>query len=343
MILPDSGRAAGIFASVHRRKLDVRKEGGKRMFFGYLKGGDSNSISSLAFRTGVDLGPQGENFLATRSSDAEKAFIIVVDCLDNLQDKALSQSLSFAGELVRLRPQSANAHLLLAALADAKPGNDKKSVELAESSYKEALKLAGQSVAAHANYGCFLFSEKREDEALVEFNKAVEIESDNAFVLLYLVEILQDRDADKAEVFARRLVEKYPDKADYWFKLSTVLGKTGKGEEEVETARKAVSLNEEVPYQHRRRLADALKKVEKLDEAEQCYKLLLEEHQCARCWFAYAELLSRSGAERYAAAVAAIEKAESMNDGKLILRKNLSELRHKLCKPQKPEESKPAP
>ena len=128
--------------------------------------------------------------------------------------------------------------------------------------------------------------------------------------------------------------------ADYWFEFSRVLEKTGKHDEEIETARKCVSLSKDVPYQHRRRFADALKNTKLFFEAEANYKLLLEDHECAACWVAYARLLMKL--DRYGDAIKAIEKAESMNHGKIVPPESLVKLRSKLLESNariKPEDA----
>jgi len=256
----------------------------------------------------------------------------LIDCLEALVNQSVPLAASKAKKLVRLRPQSIGAHLFLASLAEANKDIDKRATKLAESSYKEALKLAPQNFTAHASYGNFLLRNKRNNEAIIELKKAIELEPDNSFVLVGLVRILKGRDAGEAEIFARRLVEKYPENAYFWFELSAVLSKTGKHQEEVQAAKKAVSLSKDVPYQHRRRLADALVKVKQLDEAKLCFELLLKDHECARCWVAYAKLLIKLGPDQYGDAVKAIKKAESMNQDKLVSPESLKKLQEKLTK-----------
>jgi len=329
MILAGSGKVAGVFGSSHRKELGIRGQDSKLIFLHYLKGSDVRPVYSLFDSVGVNPGKPGGRIIR-RKANAEKAFSILIECLEALTKQNIPRALSRAKKLVRLRPESVSAHLLLASLADANKETDKRAIELAETSHKEALKLAPDSVTARASYGNFLSRNKRNDEAIVEFKKAIGLEPDNAFALLKLVGILKDRDANEAELLARRLVERYPQNAGYWFELSKVLEKTGNHQEELEAARRAVSLNEDVPYQHRRRLADALVKVNQLDEADSNYKLLLKDHECPACWFAYASLLSKLGADRYDDAVNALEKAESMNQNKLVSPKKLKKLRDTL-------------
>lgn len=207
---------------------------------------------------------------------------------------------------------------------------DKHAMKLAESSYKEALRLDPENFTANAGYVTFLLGNKRNSEAIVLLNKAIELEPDSPFVLLKLVRIMKDQDPSQAEVYARHLTEKYSANADYWFELSRVLEKTGKHDEEVRTAEKSISLSKDVPYPHRRRLADALTNTTQFCEAETNFKLLLEDHECAACWFAYAKLLMKL--DRDGDAIKAIEKAESMNHDKVVPPESLVKLRSKLLK-----------
>jgi len=325
MILPDTGKLAGVFGNVHRMQT------GQKVFLEYLRGCNVGSIYSLLRKVGVNPEKQN-NEIIKRKPDAEKAFSVLIDCLEAWFNQGVPLALSKAKKLVRLRPQSVNAHLLLSFVAEANKDIDKRATKLAESSHKEALKLAPQSFTAHASYGNFLLRNKRNNEAIIELKKAIELEPDNSFVLVKLVKILKGRDAGEAEVFARRLVEKYPENADFWFELSAVLSKTGKHQEEVQVAKKAVSLSKDVPYQHRRHLADALVKVKQLDQAKLCFELLLKDHECARCWLAYAKLLIKLGPDRYGDAIKAIKKAESMNQDKLVPPESLKKLQEKLTK-----------
>ena len=239
-------------------------------------------------------------------------------------------ALSRIKEVVCLRPQSVNACLLVALLAEIVNDKNKNThtIELAESSYKEALALAPENFAANAGYGNFLVSNKRNSEAVIHLRKAVELEVESSFVLLKLIGIIKNQDPHQAEVYARQLVEKYPSNPDYWFTLSGAFEKTGKHTEETEAARKAISLNEEVPYQHRRRLADALTSAKLFCEADENFKLLLKDHECASCWVAYSRLLINL--KRYDDAIKAIDKAESMNHDKLVSPESLVKLRSRL-------------
>lgn len=325
MILPDTGKLAGVYGNRHR------KQTGQKVFLDYLRGCNVGSVYSLLREAGVNPEKQS-NEIIKRKTDAEKAFSVLIDCLEAWLNQDAPLAASRAKKLVRLRPQSVNIHLLLASLAEANKDIDKQATKLAESSHKEALKLAPQNFMAHASYGNFLLRNKRNNEAIIELKKAIELEPDNSFVLVKLVKILKGRDASKAEIFARRLVEKYPENADFWFELSAVLSKTGKHQEEVQAAKKAVSLSKDVPYQHRRRLADALVKVKQLDEAKLCFESLLKDHECARCWLAYAKLLIKLGPDRYGDAIKAIKKAESMNQDKLVQPESLKKLQEKLTK-----------
>jgi len=327
MILTGSGKVAGVFG---RNKLLKQSQG--KTIFHTLMGCDVNSIHSLLQNNYIELDKHGKNKISERKNDAGKTFSLFISCFEACAQDDYALALRRMKEVVCLRPQSVNAHLLLALLAEIMTVNDKDmhAMNLAESSYKEALRLSPDNFTANAGYGNFLIGNKRNSEGVTWLNKAVELEPDSSFVLLKLVRVMKNQDPNQAELYARHLIEKYPANADYWFELSRVLEKTGKHDEEVLTARKCVSLSKDVPYQHRRRLADALTSVRLFCEAEANYKLLLEDHECTACWFAYAKLLIKLA--RYGDAIKAIEKAESMNDGKLVSPESLVKLRSKLLK-----------
>ena len=74
-------------------------------------------------------------------------------------------------------------------------------------------------------------------------------------------------------------------------------------------------------------------------EADENFKLLLEDHECAACWFAYSKLLTKLGAERDGDAIRALEKVKSMNKDKIVSSENINELYKKLFKSDAPVES----
>jgi ankyrin repeat protein/tetratricopeptide (TPR) repeat protein len=335
MILPDSGKVAGVFGRAHQKKHD------EQTLFDYLMGWSVDSIQSLLRKNNIDLGKSDGRTLPDRRADAEEAFSRLIEHSRAVTNNDYSLALTEVKTLVRLRPQSVNAHLLLPPLlAEVYGDSPEKRKRLQESVYKKVLEFAPDSATALAGHGNFLWRHQRSDEAIVQLDRALELEPDNAFVMANLLDVLKDRDPNRAELYARRLVEKDPESADYWFELSGVLWKTGKHEEELEAAEKAVSLDEVVPYPHRRRLADALMHVEKLTESESNYRLLLKEHECARCWFAYAKLLAKLGPARYDDASRAIEETESMDQDELVSPESTNELREKLTKPKTQLESK---
>lgn len=321
LILPGSGKVAGVFG---RKNLKQFQE---KTFLYTLMGCDVNSIHSLLQNNYIEIDKHGKNKISERKNDADKTFSLFISCFEACAQDDYALALSKMKEVVCLRPQSVNAHLLLALFAEIIDVKDKTmyAMKLAESSYKEALRLAPENFTANAGYVNFLLGNKRNSEAVALLNKAVELEPDSSFVLLKLVRVMKNQDPNQAELYARHLIEKYPANADYWFELSRVLEKTGKHDEEVVTARKCVSLSKDVPYQHRRRLADALTNIKLFCEAEANYKLLLKDHECTACWAAYAKLLMNL--DRYGDAIKAIEKAESMNDGKLVPPESLVKLR----------------
>jgi tetratricopeptide (TPR) repeat protein len=140
-------------------------------------------------------------------------------------------------------------------------------------------------------------------------------------------------DVGKAEEYARRYVEAHRDVGQGWYLLSAALDKRRDMEgEEIESAWNAVELGKgDVPHLHRRRLADALRDSGELAQAEDQYRLMLKGHECVNCWKAYATLLEKMGAARYADAIEAIKKAEGLSSSNKKEAENLSTWRLKLA------------
>lgn len=209
-------------------------------------------------------------------------------------------------------------------------GNE--GAEPAESNLKAALNLEPNNVTVIAGYANFLHQQNRIKEAADKLNKIIEIEPGNSFSFYKLAVILEAKDPDKARIFAERLAEKYPDNPDYWYELANIFSNLKNYDKELQAAQKAVSLNRTIPYQHRRRLADALEHIKKYNESEEQYKLLFKDHQCAVCWYAYAILLAEIGKDRYDDALKAVDKAQSMNQKKLVNPKQLENLKEKILR-----------
>ncbi|MHC4124652.1 MAG: ankyrin repeat domain-containing protein, partial [Planctomycetota bacterium] len=149
MILTGSGKVAGVFGRNNLKQLN------EKIFFHSLMGCDVNSIRSLLQKNCIDLEKDVENKISDRKNDAEKTFSLFISCFEAYAQKNYALALSRIKEAVYLRPQSVNAHLLLAFLAEIVnvKDKDKHAIKLAESSYKGALKLAPENFIANAGYG----------------------------------------------------------------------------------------------------------------------------------------------------------------------------------------------
>ena len=245
-------------------------------------------------------------------ADANQAFSLAMEYVDEFWNKDLSRSLAIAKQLVELRPNSAQARLFLAwsahavSVVDAK---QKELVDLSESSFKAALRLAPDSAPAHAGYGNFLMFRSRYDEALASIEAALAIEPKNDLALVNRLRILTKTNPQKSVELGRKLTEEHPDNAHHWFWFSDALTHVGRHEQALEAAQKAVKLNPDGVY--RGRLADALTKMGRLDEAETCYKKMTADCGCQACWFRYAKFLFEHREEKLDDARKSLETAES--------------------------------
>jgi len=111
--------------------------------------------------------------------NASRAFSLAMEYVEAFWNHDVPGLLSIAKQLVSLRPESVQARLLLAWSAYNTPATDatrQDLVLLAESNFKEALRLAPGSACAHAGYGNFLMIQGRNQEALAEIQAALAIE-----------------------------------------------------------------------------------------------------------------------------------------------------------------------
>ncbi len=323
MILPDNGKVTGVFARWDFAEL------GETTFLHNLMGSAVNSIRSLLEKNGINPDKVTDKAPHTGPEGAEQAVGAIIGCLEAFVNDDLQKALGEAQELIRLRPDSAQARLLLAWLAVV-DDMEEQAGAVVEPSFRKAVELAPDSIVARAGYGRFLRNKGRNEEAAVQLKKAIEIEPDNVFALTGLVAIMSEVDVDEAKVYARRLVKEAPDDPNSWYLLAGVLGTLTEYDDQVKAAQTAMELDEDRHYRYQRRLADALRNAGRMKEAESWYKKLLANHECARCWAAYAALLGKLGAERKEDAEKAIDKVESMNEEGLVSPAKIEELRETL-------------
>ena len=121
-------------------------------------------------------------------------------------------------------------------------------------------------------------------------------------------EYMKKNSPEKAEAYARKLLEKSPENAQYRFELAGILRTLGRHEEAAQAAQQSVDLAPDKSY--RGRLADTLAKAGHIDQAQKTYDEMLANHpERAKYWFWYARFLNNYHPERIEEARQALSKA----------------------------------
>jgi pentatricopeptide repeat protein len=322
MILPRSGKVAGVLGKLqtHTEKgLLVKRD---------VAGCSIRAINSLLDRSGVSEAAKRRPLELKPVENAQRAFSCAMEYVESCWNRDSRAWLSFARQLAELRPASVQARLFLAwGAQDAytmDPSKDELAV-LAESSFQEAVRLGPNSAQAHAGYGDFLMLRQRHKEALAETEAALAIAPGNDLALVNRMVILTRTDPAKAAEVGREMTDKHPKNAHYWFWYAGALLARDRNEEALAAARKAVDLNPDGLY--RGKLAEALARVGRLDEAEACYKRMTVDCGCQQCWVQYAQFLIDHRSDKLEEAEKALETAKSKRNRLGVSKENLEKLR----------------
>ena len=287
LVLPKTGKVVGVLGRLMKATtIDgafVRKD---------AAGCGIGSIKALLTKNNLQSRARAHPPQLQPVEDANQAFDLAIDYVESLLNSDLAEAVDIAKQLVALRPQSVQARLFLAFSAHieyAVRSSSEEMLALAESNFKQALTLDPNNARAHAGYGNFLIEHKRYEEALAETETALVIHPDNELALVNRVHILIQTDPNQAEQIARQLVAKDPNNSHWWFWYYGALAKLGQHEKALDAAQKAVDLNPNGLYYGG--LANALAKLDRLDDAEPYYKRMTKDCGCQLCWFKYADFL----------------------------------------------------
>lgn len=243
-----------------------------------------------------------------------------------------------AWALARLRPDSVQAHLLLAlaATVQAQDSNlpQDEFLDLAQSSYEKALQADPNNAHAHAVYGDFLAKRGRKTEALAQSEAALTLDPNDRLALLGRLSLLPPAQTKDT---AHRLIGIDPNDPFYWFYYSSSLLNLNEHQEALAAAQKAVDLDPNGLFYGG--LADALMGVRRMDEAEKHYKLMTERCKCQQCWYKYASFLVAHRPEKMDEARHALDMVESRAGSERVPPKDIRVLKLLLLEKTAPPEA----
>jgi len=339
IVLPDTGRVVGVLGQINR--TTVRRLLFLRMPHVDALGCGIESIDAL-------LGQHGLEAVARRPvppletiPDGLLGFSLAMDCLEALLNSDADESIESARELTGLRPESARTHLMRAygaavAAQDANAPVQELRAEAA-ASFERALVIEPNSAHAHAAYGDFLMESGRNAEALAQVEAALKIDPEEMLSRVSLLPLLRKTDPNRAFAAGERAVACDPNNPYLWFHHSVTLLNLDRPEKALDAAQRAVDLDPNGLFYSP--LADALTALDRLDEAETCYRRMAERCGCQSCWYKYAAFLVNRRKDRWVEAAEALEKAEAKVASNRVSRRQMNGLKLRVLEKTAPPEA----
>ena len=333
MVIPENGKVAGVLTKLGKRSF-------KRLIIFRSTRHDAmgcsiRSIYELLRKQNLESYAMGQPSELKEIPDAEQSFSLATNFFEELFNRNTEGYFQAAWEFSKMRPDSVQAHLLLGLASLVKAGDpnetEEKYLDLAEASYKKALQIDPNNAHAYAVYGNFLKKFGRNDEALVQSEAALAIDPNDRLALINKLTLLKPAELKDT---AQRLISIDPNDPYFWFYYSSSLRNLGENEKALEAAQKAVAIDPNGKFYGC--LADALTKLDRLDEAEPYYRLMTERCGCQSCWVKYASFIVNHRPNKLDEAGKALEKAESMSRGK-ISKESINALRLRLLEKTEPE------
>lgn len=202
--------------------------------------------------------PYLESLLAESTENAGNVFMQIAPMIANYPDK--NAALNFIRELAQPYPRMAEAHLVMAQIAESA---GKHSLALEEA--RQAISLRPEwdsAVLLHAQ----LLQEKDPQQALELLKKYLENYPDAKEVRLFYARVLLEQKQNReARAEFQRLLSAYPDNADLAFAvglLSIDMGELDRGEKELQQALSSGKKDESVVYYYLGQLSEAKKHYE---------------------------------------------------------------------------------
>ena len=278
-MVPETGNVAGLVTNQgHRRKWFIIRQR-------FVMGTASADIRSLFEINSLCYKPAG---IAVSDENSEKQFQQILRALESLSADQNEREMQIQ-TLCDALPESLFAHVLAGfTLSDP---NDRFE------SFQRAMELDPECAFARSFYGIFLFCNNQRQQAADQFKYAAELDPANLFAHNVHLQILVDTDPNAAEALTQDFIARWPQKAHFRFEYARQLRNQNRRSEELPVIQKAVELasSDTIPHRYQRYLADSLAVNGYHDAAEQAYNILLQSHQCAKCFCTYAAFLEKIG------------------------------------------------
>lgn len=243
--------------------------------------------------------------------DANEAFALALGWFRGLHMKDANAAVDAIQRFTAIRPRSVIGLRLAGETA-------RGLGEARRQAFQQAIDLAPSDARSYAAYGWHLAQGGPQGQALVQTEKALALDPNNATALLTLLTLPDVTDRPRRMEAATRLIRISQASPLCWFYYSQELYALGRYQESLGAAEEAAGLDPNGPF--RRPLARALAKLDRLDEAEIQFKKMTELCGCQGCWTEYADFLidHRSGdPNALSLAEQAVARAEQANEGKV--------------------------
>jgi tetratricopeptide (TPR) repeat protein len=260
MLLPDSAVAAGCFTTLNtnRRSKGVR-----------ARGPAVTQVSSLLRTSDAGQSLKPSETSLPRPEDAIDAFLTFAQAYRHNMKDQHGWASDKIERLITLRPESAFAYLLAADNAA-----EQKKSDLADQHYRKAVALNPEAAGPRFFYAQFL-SDRQPDKALEMLEGLWQRDELKPSAALIMVNVFGGRrEFQRASELLTQALKLNPRNAYLRISLSGCQGLSGKSDDAIDSAARAVELlPERGPF--RGQLARMLEKAGRLDEAEKHFRELL--------------------------------------------------------------------
>lgn len=202
-------------------------------------------------------------------ANSESARLRVETALYYISNGWMAEALEHLQQAVRVAPDYAEAHLLLALLLDSFDESER-----ALRSYERVMELAPDSAPYGVLVGDLYFSRGMLNEAEAAYERAIRAFPDAGLAYYGLGRVLELRDAKAAVATLRTAVDHAPDFIDARFRLGRLLRQNGEFTEALEHLLHANRLDSRQPAV-RMELALTYEALHRTSEAEHEYRMVL--------------------------------------------------------------------